>query len=92
MTGIADALVGGDLLQGLMLIVARLKVLTEVSDPDSAGGAVARHHDTVVVGDVVLTSRRDREPAARDHSQARKRGQLFRDRSPSSAEDEDARR
>ena len=80
LTDIADALMGGDMLRGLMLTVARLKALTEVSAPDSAGWAVARHHELVVVDDMGLLSRRDRENAARDHKQAQRLGQLSRGR------------
>ena len=75
-----------------MLIVARLKALAEVSAPDSAGWAVARHHELVVVDDMGLLSRRDRENAARDHNQALKLGQLSRGRPPASGEDGGARR
>ena len=58
LTDIADALIGRELLRGLMLLVARLKALTEVSAPDSAGWAVARHHGFVVVDDMGLLIRR----------------------------------
>ena len=63
---IADALITGDQLQGLMLTLGRLKAITEVANPTSSGWAVARHHEITAPDGVGLLSARDRQNAARD--------------------------
>ena len=65
LTDLADELLVGNLLPGLMIVLGRLKAITEVAE---TGGDwnTARHHELVRANELGMLTRADRHNASRD--------------------------
>ena len=61
-----DCLLTGDIMQAMMIILGRLKALTQASMPDGGGWQMARHHEMVQPDPFGILTRQDRANAARD--------------------------
>ena len=68
----ADALLRGDVLGALMMLLGRLRAITSVVMPDgtSGGWAVAQHYEVLQSTTSSLLTRRDRANAVRDQRDA----------------------
>ena len=74
-----DALLRGDPLGSLMILLARLKAIETAVSPEGGGWNVAQHHELIPPKGSGLVSARDRENAARDQRDVlRTRGQIER--------------
>ena len=74
-----DAVLRGDPLGSLMILLARLNAIETAVSPEGGGWNVARHHELIPPKGSGLVSARDRENAARDQRDVlRTRGQVER--------------
>ena len=66
LVNIADELLVGNVLPALMIVIGRLKAITEVATPESGGWSTARHMELVRTEDLGILTARDRELANMD--------------------------
>ena len=66
LVNIADELLVGNLLTALMIVIGRLKAITEVATPESGGWSAAPHMELVRTEDLGMLTARDRELANMD--------------------------